>query len=491
MPVIEINELQEVETVIKSNANAVLFIIPNTIDEKLKILIENIQILISEQKLYIPVYFIYETPELEEIVQQLKDEWKQSTGEEKKGIMNYLGIHQNLLHFSLSASEPKKVESITLENFYGLLEGAPGSQNPIIAIVAHYDSFSITPDMPSGLSTNGSGVITLLELIKILSKFYENYENVIKYDILFVLTSSGNLNFEGTQNLINSLDTNILENLQYVLCLDSLSGKDEELYLHVSRFPKEAEDNAQRLYKIFNATSENMNFTLDYIKKKVFLESKIVPWEHEQFSKKKILSATLSHKTTPVNNIFNRSIITDNTINKHLLKRNIKFLSESLLAFLFDYDIKNFTIFKDDENLLDELNVESFTNYLKKISRFPLNIQKGSQFNNDLFNSLNAYLQKPQRQTYEYKDMKFYDSNSGFIRVYSVKSKLIDLYLLLSILFYLFILYVYTKVFIIIFYYSRVSEISLLDSNLLLKLKKINLHNYSYLIKYLKLINDN
>jgi Zn-dependent M28 family amino/carboxypeptidase len=99
------------------------------------------------------------------------------------------------------------------------------------------------------LNSNGSGVITLLELVRILSKFYENYESVIKYDLLFVLTSGGNLNFQGTQHFIDNLDATIQDNLQYVLCLDSLAG-DEELYLHVSRYPKEPEENAKRIHKV-------------------------------------------------------------------------------------------------------------------------------------------------------------------------------------------------------------------------------------------------
>lgn len=62
-----------------------------------------------------------------------------------------MGISQNLLHFSLSTSEPRKVDLINLENFYGFLEGsntdssASGSGNPIIAIVTNYDNFGITP----------------------------------------------------------------------------------------------------------------------------------------------------------------------------------------------------------------------------------------------------------------------------------------------------------------------------------------------------------
>jgi Zn-dependent M28 family amino/carboxypeptidase len=381
----------------------------------------------------------------------------------------------------LSSSEPKKVETLNLENFYGFLEGGAqganlplettksenndedldlddekketqttstsNTSNPIIAIVTYYDSFGITPDMATGLNTNGSGLVTLLELIRILSKFYENYESVIKYDILFVLTSAGNLNFEGTQKLIDGLDPSISENLQYVLCLDTLASLDmNDLYLHISRLPKENEENASRLYKIFTATSENMNFNLNYAKKKIFLTNTVVPWEHEQFSKKKILAGTLSSRENPVVDLFNRTLITDNFVDMSRLKRNIKFLAESLLAFLFDYDIRNFTIFKDDENLLDEAYLETYLNYLKKTSRFQMNIQKGSQFNNDLMNFFNNYLVKTKRQVFEYKDFKFFDSNSGNIKIYSVKSKLIDLYLLLAILFYLFAIYVYTKV---------------------------------------------
>jgi Zn-dependent M28 family amino/carboxypeptidase len=34
--------------------------------------------------------------------------------------------------------------------------------------------------MPFGMNSNGSGVVAILELMRILSKFYENYENVLK-----------------------------------------------------------------------------------------------------------------------------------------------------------------------------------------------------------------------------------------------------------------------------------------------------------------------
>jgi hypothetical protein len=188
-----------------------------------------------------------------------------------------------------------------------------------------------------------------------------------------------------------------------------------------------------------------MNFNLIYDKKKVFLSNKYVPWEHEQFSKKKILSATLSSLSEASESNFNRTLITDVDLDKNKLKRNIKFIAESLLAFLFDYNINKFTIFKEEENLIDEKNVESLVDYLKKVSRFPLSIEKNSRLNNDIYSFFTTYLQKVKRQSFEYNEMKFYENNSGNIKIYSVKSKMIDLYLLFLIMVYLLIIYIYTK----------------------------------------------
>jgi len=137
---------------------------------------------LTEQILYIPVYFTYETEEITEIIAQLKDEYENiHEKDKKKSLLSYLGMQNNLLHFSISTNDPKKIETLNLENFYGFLEGSNSEgANPIIAIVANYDTFSIAPDLPSGMNTNGSGVVALLELMRILSKFYENYENVLK-----------------------------------------------------------------------------------------------------------------------------------------------------------------------------------------------------------------------------------------------------------------------------------------------------------------------
>ena len=454
----EITKLSEIEALVKSNANAILFIVPRGPYPKLfKELVSKIQAFLSQQTIYLPVYFAYENDELRALYNQLKEDYeKEQRGEKKpqsntnrKTFMEYINIKETYLHFSLNIKEPKLKKKLNLENMYGFLEAPSqtGTPNPIIAIVAHYDSLGVISDLPQGIDSNGSGIIILLELIRILSKLYENYESMLKYDILFVLTSAGNENFKGTDIFLNNLDPSVSENLQYVLCLDSLGalGEDNNLYLHLSRYPREYEVTPNKLYNIFNLTSKNMGIELNYVKKKVFLTEDFVPWEHEQFSKRKIISATLSNLDTPYENIFTRNLLTDVDMNLDRVKLNIKFIAESLLKFLFDFDNTKYNIFKEDETLVDEKNVETMSNYLKKTSRFPLSIERGSKFNNDLFNYFSSYLQRTKRDSFEFNDYNFYENNSGDIKVYIVKSKIIDLYLLLAIFVYLFGIFVYIK----------------------------------------------
>ena len=454
----EISKISEIESLIKSNANAILFIIPKgPYTQIFEQLVNEIQEYLSQQKIFLPVYFTYETDELRQIYLDLKKEYeynmkndnKSKNEETKKSILDYLYIKESYLHFSLSIKEPKLKKSLNLENFYGFLEAPSqnGSPNTLIAIVAHYDTLGIISDLPQGINSNGSGILALLELIRIISKLYENYETVIKYDILFVLTSGGNENFKGTEQFINNLEQSINENLQYVLCLDSIGSLNEKdnLYLHLSRYPREYEVTPNKLYNIFNLTAKNMDINLNYIKKKVFLSEDFVPWEHEQFSKKKIISATLSTLNSPPENIFTRNLFTDVEIDLNVVSKNIKFIVESLIQFLFDYDSTKFTIFKDDKTLIDYKNLESLYNYLKKTPRFPLSIEKGSKFNNDMYNYFSSYLQKVKKESFEFNDIQFYENNSGDIKIYTVKSKIIDLYLLLGILIYLLFIYIYVK----------------------------------------------
>jgi hypothetical protein len=157
-----------------------------------------------------------------------------------------------------------------------------------------------------------------------------------------------------------------------------------------------------------------------------------------------------SKKSVNTDNNFNRVLINDNELNKKTLIKNIKFIAESILTFLFTNINNNNTVnvinrIKNDEDLVDENNINRMINNIKNISRYPINIEKNSKFNNDLFKYFNGYLHKVKRQNFEYNEIKFYENNSGEIKIFNVKSKMIDLYLLIGILIYLLIIYIYTK----------------------------------------------
>jgi len=450
----DITSIEELKKYITSNANALILILPkvDSLTSNMRELLVDTQKFLVEQTLFIPVYFTEENVEINDIYNELEDisreEFPENYSDDKApkgGLLGNFKIENNLLQFSLSANDPKKHESINLENLIGSLEGSSqaGISNPVVAIVANYDDLSILPDFPSGLNSNASSVVAMLEIMRILSKFYENYNSMVHYDILFLLTSGGALNYQGSNHYINNLDSTLLENLQYVLCLDSLANSENELFVHLSRYPKPEDDVSFRLQNSFNSTAENMEINLQYKKKKVFLSEKNVPWEHEQYSKKKVLTSTISGRSEVSTNMFDSRFILDTEVDKKSLKKSIKFIVGSLFGILFDAE--NIDIFQDDESLIDEQNLDTLISYFKKYPRTPLNVVKGSQINNDLHSIFTSYLQKVQRQPFEYKDMSFYDSNSGIIKVYTVKSKMIDLYILLGVVIYLLILFIYVK----------------------------------------------
>ena len=97
VPLKEIEETIEIENVLKGNANAVLFIIPNSQEslQKLKEILLQAQIMMSisflnlaEKTFYLPVYFSYENDELNLIVSQLKEEYLISINSESSEV-NY------------------------------------------------------------------------------------------------------------------------------------------------------------------------------------------------------------------------------------------------------------------------------------------------------------------------------------------------------------------------------------------------------------------
>jgi len=165
---------------------------------------------------------------------------------------------------------------------------------PIIIISASYDSYSISPvfynyslsfykDLSFGVNTNGSGFMALLELIKLFRKLFDAYGNLAKYDLIFVLTPTGSLNYKGTEIFLQEIAEKYKHEVAFALSLDSI-GNNEKLYLHISRMPKQSEQTSNNIFEALNITAAQMNIPFSLIRKPINKTEQYVPWEHEQFA---------------------------------------------------------------------------------------------------------------------------------------------------------------------------------------------------------------
>jgi hypothetical protein len=91
--------------------------------------------------------------------------------------------------------------------------------------------------------------MALLELIKLFQKLFAAYGSFAKYDLLFLATPSGHLNYKGTETFLNELPESYAQKIEFALCLDSI-GHNEEVYLHISRLPRDKEATSLNLFEV-------------------------------------------------------------------------------------------------------------------------------------------------------------------------------------------------------------------------------------------------
>lgn len=167
------------------------------------------------------------------------------------------------------------------------------TQLPLIVLTAHIDTFGLTNGQFNNIDT-----AVLLTLIDTFSKMHSSIGMAPKYRFLFLLTESGHLlNFQATKKWLeaNVDDDTSLQNIEFVLCLDAIGkGNSNDLYMHVSKPPKEA-TSLNVFYKILKQNAQRYaNRTVEGVHKKINLADVQLAWEHERFSMKRIPAFTIS-----------------------------------------------------------------------------------------------------------------------------------------------------------------------------------------------------
>lgn len=405
--------------------------------------------------LEIPVYFAEETEELVELYETLKSEGE--GGEPSSSALAALmsSISNSGYQLIVSAPTPQPVKEQIVVSSSGILPGSSGEdQLPTILVVAHYDAGAAAPSLAAGADSNGSGVSILLELARIFSSLYSGSRTHPAYSLVFLLSGGGKLNYAGTKRWLEEhldLDTtsDILSNVQYVLCLDSL-GKERPLNLHVSKPPKDGSAGALFLENLRAVTSKLYpNLTQpEMVHKKINLADETLSWEHERFSIRRLPAFTLSHIASPRTPERQTLLDTAASVSVPALQRNTRLVAEALACSLYPRMEKTGCTGDLFSGSL-EPQEESLAGWLRLVTSFPRHASLLSDKNSDLVKSLTSALARytqdvstvvgnPDRREPEFV---LYDTASATMNVYRVKPAIFDLLLSIVIAAYLGVLY--------------------------------------------------
>ncbi|XP_054811556.1 uncharacterized protein LOC129312832 isoform X2 [Prosopis cineraria] len=230
--------------------------------EQLKNALAELEQILIHNNLPYPVYFAYEDDNIHAVLADIKK--NDATGQPATAT-------NGGYKFVVSAPEPKKVASPSITNIQGWLAGKKtdddASQLPTIAIVASYDTFGAAPALSVGSDSNGSGVVALLEVARLLSLLYSNPKTRGHYNVLFGLMSGGPYNYNGTRKWLRSFDQRMRESIDYAICLNSIGSWENDLWIHVSKPPENVY--IKQIFDDFSIVAEELGFTVNLKHKKI------------------------------------------------------------------------------------------------------------------------------------------------------------------------------------------------------------------------------
>lgn len=337
-----------------------------------------------QQDISIPVYFSHYNPQLEDIVQTILKTSRRS-GNKKDSVMDEIvnavaanGYQISVSGASHAANKQSKIPIIQGELVKPVSKASDADAKlPLILIVAHLDTFGLINQHLANYD-----VSILLSLVDLFSKLNNGVSTSPRYRLMFVVSESGSLlNFQGIKKWLDvNIDENALsQNPEFVICLDSLGRSTDNLFMHVSKPPKEG-TSVSNFFKILKFTAEKYgdNTSVEGIHKKINLADVSMAWEHERFSMKRLTGFTLSNLKNHKDPL-RITTFEDTEDNNHLelIAKNTKIIAEALAKYI--YDIKDGEIFTETMAVTPD-NIKPW-----------LNIRSILQ-NNDLKNAFEKYL---------------------------------------------------------------------------------------------------
>ncbi|KAK2177660.1 hypothetical protein NP493_587g04014 [Ridgeia piscesae] len=443
--------------IVSQNAGALLVLLPQNLTELPNIVKEHLLELeqdLMQEETPLPVYFATETPQLLDIYADVKT----SMNSDQAGSAAEALLHAasaNGFQMVVAGAQSKALGDFQLVNIQGKLTGSGiEEQLPTVAIVAHYDAYGVAPMLAKGADSNGSGVVALLELARLFSKLYTNSRTHAKFNLLFLLSAGGKLNYMGTKRWIedqlDSSESSLLTDVSYVMCLDSL-GAGENLYLHVSKPPRDGVAGDVLLGNLREVMGQFYpDAKFEMVHKKINLADEYLSWEHERFSIRRLPAFTLSHHSTHKAPLRKSVLDVRDSVDKNVLSRNVKIIAESLARHIF-----NLSHDTDFEVFADSLKVEpqtigSWLDYISSQPRPAQSLGKTSPLVATLQQALAKLLKDVQLHMVKADkrdpEFVFYSGLEYVMNAYNVKPAVFDLFLALGIAAYLGIIYFLVQV---------------------------------------------
>ncbi|XP_053986299.1 BOS complex subunit NCLN [Hylaeus anthracinus] len=437
---------------IKQKAGALIVVLPEKIAELTEEEKQHIMSL-EESMMFgpettIPVYFASWHPDLQTILDDLANGFitDEKAGSAAEAIFN--SISASGYQVVVPTGQALAKTDVKVATLHGKLSGTRAEDKlPTIALVTHYDSTGVAPELSFGAESNASGMAMLLEIARLFSTLYSTSRSRPQYNLVFIVTGAGKLNYQGSkkwlEDQLDGLEGSIIQDAAYVVCFDTVSTSNN-IYVHVSKPPKE-NSTGGLFYKELKAVSDSLNgTTVEGVHKKINLADKSLAWEHERYSMRRLPATTLSTLKSHEDPI--RTTILDLMQTEQIdrLHKHTQVVAEALARHI--YNLSSSQIFTDSLDVSKE-SLSLWFSYLASQPRAaPLLADKHNTLIGTLKETMARYLgdvkvtlHSPDKQDPEFV---FYDVTKATLNVYSVKPAVFDLFLTIAIIVYLGILYV-------------------------------------------------
>jgi len=444
--------VDRMKELIENKAGSILIAMPEDPSSLSKDEIDNwneVEEVLMEQAVDTSVYFTYQKPELMSIYHEVRTALNSDHAATAAAALGNV-FHSNGYQIVTYGTAPAPTKS-SLYTIQGKMLSQGRETNPSIAIVAHFDSYGIAPHLAKSANGNGSGVAALLEIARLLSKLYSKSGNTPKYDVLFLLSSGGKLNYLASKTWLekklssDSLETVLLNEVEFVLCLDGIGN--DGLHLHVSKPPKEGTAAHKMLSAIEEAVALlNPNISVNTVPKKVNLGNPLFAWHHEIFTVKRLSAATISN--FPAYNSLGRLNTFDTKVDVDKLYAHTHIIAEGISRYVSDLSDQSVTIL-DDYLVPSKALLSRTVEFLTNTQRAATLLQRDSPVIVNLEQTLSKYasevLVSELKASKRDPEFQFYDQTETKLFAYNVKPAVFDLFLAIAVIAYLGTIYLCVK----------------------------------------------